>query len=173
MLSYVMRSDNYGRQILSEDELFVAYMTDPDLCIRQCLVDKPINFDDILELQQKPKIIVYEESNKSIEDFDIDYQNNWYMPNEYYVMDIAQYILDLCKEDHELQRVGEELIKFQERDMFPLLRYCKYLVDTMRKNNVVWGVGRGSSVSSYVLYLLGVHRINSIHYDLSIDEFLK
>ena len=95
------------------------------------------------------------------------------MPVEYYTMDIAKYILDLCKEDFELQRVGEELIKFQERDMFPLLRYCKYLVDTMRKHNVVWGVGRGSSVSSYVLYLLGIHRINSIHYDLSIDEFLK
>lgn len=168
-----MRNDKYGRQILNEDELFVAYMSDPDLCLRQCLVDTPINFDDILELSHKPKIIVYEESNKSIEDFDIDYQNNWYMPNEYYTMDIAQYILNLCKEDYELQRAGDELIKFQERDMFPLLRYCKYLVDTMRKNNIVWGVGRGSSVSSYVLYLLGIHRINSIHYDLSIDEFLK
>jgi hypothetical protein len=168
-----MRNDKYGRQILNEDELFVAYMSDPDLCLRQCLVDTPINFDDILELSHKPKIIVYEESNKSIEDFDIDYQNNWYMPNEYYTMDIAQYILNLCKEDYELQRAGDELIKFQEREMFPLLRYCKYLVNTMRKNNIVWGVGRGSSVSSYVLYLLGIHRINSIHYDLSIDEFLK
>jgi hypothetical protein len=135
-----MRNDKYGRQILNEDELFVAYMSDPDLCLRQCLVDTPINFDDILELSHKPKIIVYEESNKSIEDFDIDYQNNWYMPTEYYTMDIAQYILNLCKEDYELQRAGDELIKFQERDMFPLLRYCKYLVDTMRKNNIVWGV---------------------------------
>jgi len=62
---------------------------------------------------------------------------------------------------------------FQERDMFMILRYLKYLVDTMRKHNIVWGVGRGSSVASYVLYLLGVHRINSLHYDLSIDEFLK
>jgi hypothetical protein len=168
-----MRNDKYGRQILDEDELFVAYMTDPDLCIRQCLVDKPINFDDILELHHTPKIVVCQETDIPIEDFDIAYQNNWHMPKEYHTMDIAHYVLDLCKEDYELQRVGEELIKFQEREMFPLLRYCKYLVDTMRKYNVVWGVGRGSSVSSYVLYLLGIHRINSIHYDLSIDEFLK
>ena len=173
MLSYGMRNDKYGRQILTENDLFVTYLSNPDITIRQCLVDTLIVFDDILEVQNKPKITLYQEINSSVEDFDVDYQNNWYMPNEYYVMDIAQYILDLCKEDHELQRVGEELIKFQERDMFPLLRYSKYLVDTMRKNNVVWGVGRGSSVSSYVLYLLGVHRINSIHYDLSIDEFLK
>lgn len=168
-----MRNDKYGRQILDEDELFIAYMTDPDLCIRECIVNKHINFDDILELEHKPKITVYEETNISIEEFDTKFRNNWYMPIEYSDMDIAQHLLDLCKTDYELQRVGEELIKFQERDMFPLLRYCKYLVDTMRKNNIVWGVGRGSSVSSYVLYLLGIHRINSIHYDLSIDEFLK
>jgi DNA polymerase III alpha subunit len=54
-----------------------------------------------------------------------------------------------------------------------LLRYLKYFVDTMRANNVLWGLGRGSSVSSYVLYLLGVHKINSMFYDLDIREFLK
>jgi DNA polymerase III alpha subunit len=43
----------------------------------------------------------------------------------------------------------------------------------MRDNNIVWGVGRGSSVSSYVLYLLGVHRVNSLYYDLDIHEFLR
>jgi DNA polymerase-3 subunit alpha len=60
-----------------------------------------------------------------------------------------------------------------ERDLFPLLRYLKYLVDTMRNNNVVWGVGRGSSVASFVLYKMGVHRINSLYYDLDPAEFLK
>jgi DNA polymerase III alpha subunit len=72
-----------------------------------------------------------------------------------------------------LQRAGEVLILFQERGLFPLLQYLKYLVDTMRANEIVWGVGRGSSVASYVLFLLEVHRINSLYYDLSIDEFLK
>jgi DNA polymerase III alpha subunit len=94
-------------------------------------------------------------------------------PKEYQDFDIAQYVLDKCKNEAELQRAGDELLKFQERNMFPLLQYLKYLVDTMRANKVVWGVGRGSSVASFVLYLLGVHRINSLYYDLSIDEFLK
>jgi DNA polymerase III alpha subunit len=49
----------------------------------------------------------------------------------------------------------------------------KYLVDTLRKNNVVWGVGRGSSVASYILYLIGVHKVDSIKYNLDINEFLK
>jgi DNA polymerase III alpha subunit len=95
------------------------------------------------------------------------------MPKEYHDMDIAQFVLDQCQDDSELQRAGQELLLFQERDMFDLLKYLKYLVDTMRDNNIVWGVGRGSSVSSFVLYLLGVHKVNSLYYDLSIEEFLK
>ena len=82
-------------------------------------------------------------------------------------------MLSLCSSDAELQRVGEELLLYQERNLFDLLRFMKYLVDTLRKNNIVWGVGRGSSVSSYILYLLGVHKINSMYYDLDIKEFLK
>lgn len=54
-----------------------------------------------------------------------------------------------------------------------LLRYMIYLVDYMRENKIVWGVGRGSSVASYVLYLIGIHKINSIHYDLDWKEFLR
>jgi DNA polymerase III alpha subunit len=46
-------------------------------------------------------------------------------------------------------------------------------VETMRVNNIVWGVGRGSSVASYVLYLIGVHKIDSMYYDLDIEEFLR
>jgi DNA polymerase III alpha subunit len=81
--------------------------------------------------------------------------------------------LDHCDTDTKLQRVGQELLMYQERDLFNLLRYLKYFVDTMKKNNVVWGLGRGSSVSSYVLYLIGVHRIDSMYYDLDIEEFLR
>jgi DNA polymerase III alpha subunit len=62
---------------------------------------------------------------------------------------------------------------YQERNLFDLLKYLHYLVDIMKQNNVIWGVGRGSSVSSYVLYLLGVHRINSMFYDLDPSEFLR
>jgi DNA polymerase III alpha subunit len=73
----------------------------------------------------------------------------------------------------EWARVTEEFEEFKRRDMLPLLQYMIYLVDYMRENNIVWGVGRGSSVASYVLYLIGVHRINSIQYDLDWTEFLR
>ena len=109
----------------------------------------------------------------TVADFDAAQQSNWHMPQEYKDMDIAAWVLDQCKTQAELQRVGEELLLFQERDLFTLLQYLKYMVDTLKANNVVIGVGRGSSTASYVLYLIGVHRINSMFYDLDIGEFLK
>ena len=62
---------------------------------------------------------------------------------------------------------------FKQNNMIPVLKTMKYVVDTLRKNNIVWGVGRGSSVSSYVLYLIGIHKIDSVKYALPIDEFFK
>ena len=109
----------------------------------------------------------------SVDEYDMMNQHNWLMPEEYKQMDIAQHVIDLCKTTPEIQRAGEELLMFQERNLFNLLKYLKYLVDTMRANNIVWGVGRGSSVASYVLYLLGVHRIDSMYYDLDPREFLR
>lgn len=168
-----MKSDLFGRQILDEGDLCQLFLQDPERKLSKALVPNPFIFDEILDLSNIPNLEIYNELSVTQEEFDRQNQNNWYMPKEYSEMDIAKYVLDLCKEDYELQRVGEELLKFQEKGLFPLLCYCKYLVDIMRKNNIVWGVGRGSSVSSYVLYLLEIHRINSLHYGLSIDEFLK
>jgi DNA polymerase III alpha subunit len=168
-----MMNDIYGRQILTEDDIFLAFLRDPDFRINNGLVNTEIKFDPTLELVNIPKVQPYKKLNVTIEEFDEQNQNNWYMPDEYKNMDIAKWVLDQCKEDHELQRVGEELLLYQDRNLFPLLCYCKYLVDTMREHKIVWGVGRGSSVASYVLYLIGIHRVNSIFYDLHIDEFLK
>ena len=95
------------------------------------------------------------------------------MPEKYKQLDIAEYLLNLCKTDAQLQRVGKELLLYQERGMFDLLCFLVYIVDTMRNENVVWGVGRGSSVASYVLYLIGVHKIDSLYYELDIEEFLR
>jgi hypothetical protein len=168
-----MKSDIYGQHIFTEAELCLLYLQDPSRTLKHVLVDRVINFDDILQLENIPELIEYIDPKLSVEQFDDKNQSTWHLPLEYLNMDIAKYVLDKCATEEELQRAGDELIKFQERDMFILLKYLKYLVDIMRKNNIVWGVGRGSSVASFVLFLLEVHRINSLYYDLSIDEFLK
>jgi DNA polymerase III alpha subunit len=168
-----MRTDSYGQQIYNEMELCLLYLQDPNRTIKRALVENDIKFDDVLQLENAPELIQYNKLDMTVEQFDNQMQSNWLMPEQYKTMDIAQYVLNQCQGEAELQRAGEELLLFQERDMFVLLRYLKYLVDTMRENNIVWGVGRGSSVASFVLFLLGIHRINSLYYDLSIDEFLK
>jgi len=66
-----------------------------------------------------------------------------------------------------------ELELFEKHNMTDLLRFLIFLVDTLRANNILWGVGRGSSVASYCLYLLGIHKINSLKYQLDINEFLR
>ena len=168
-----MFTDLYGQQVYSERDLIDLYLTNPDIRPKNILVSEPIAFDKSLYLKHIPKLIEYAASTVTVNDFDNERRNNWFMPAEYKTFDIANFILDQCNGDAELQRAGEELILYQERDLFMLLRYLKYLVDTMRKNKIVWGVGRGSSVSSFVLYLIGIHRINSLFYQLDISEFLK
>lgn len=165
-----MRQDIYGQVILSEADICDAYMRGSS--IGSCYADTDISYHD-LELDNPPKITKYESLFLSIEEFDKRNQANWFMPDEYKNLDIAEWVLSKCETDVERQRVGQELLLYLERDLFPLLQYLKYLVDTMRANNIVWGVGRGSSVSSYVLYLIGVHKIDSIFYDLDINEFLR
>jgi DNA polymerase III alpha subunit len=168
-----MRTDIYGQIILNENDLFELYLRDPFRRIKHAHTETKIELNDILVVDDLPKLIEYIDPCMSVDAFDELNQNLWHMPEEYMNMDIAKWVLDQCQNESELQRAGEELMLFQDRGMFPLLRYLKYLVDTMRSHNIVWGVGRGSSVASFILFLVGIHRINSLYYDLSIDEFLK
>ena len=95
------------------------------------------------------------------------------MDDVYKELDIETWLMGLCDTDTKTQRVQDELVLFRQHNMIDVLRYCKYLIDTMRYHDIVWGVGRGSSVASYVLYLIGIHKIDSIKYGLDIREFLK
>ena len=109
--------------------------------------------------------------------FELDKTNNgitWNIPEEYRSLDIKQHITNnynLSKQ--QWTRVDLELQEFQQRELVDLLRFLVYFIDTVRTNNVIYGVGRGSSIASYVLYLLKVHRIDSFKYNLDIKEFLK
>jgi len=100
-------------------------------------------------------------------------QNYWLIPQHYQQFDIESYVLSLCETDEEVSRVNMELESFKKMNWIPVLQTLKYIVDVMRENSVTWGVGRGSSVASYVLFLIGVHKINSIHYQLDFKEFAK
>ena len=170
-----MKYDQYGQAYTDSNELCNLLYKDPKLDISRFQVEDSLEYNrSVAELHAELDLLdSYHQINQTVEEFDSVLQRNWRMPQEYRELDIAEYVLGLCQEEHELQRVGQELLLYQERNLFNLLRYLKYLVDILRKNNVVWGVGRGSSVASYVLFLIGVHKIDSLYYNLDIDEFLK
>lgn len=164
--------------IFDEDDLCDLIMQGRDLLtMRGAKVTEDINLDRLAHYVENPgELLTWTfptDSTVAIPEFDAANQSHWFMPDEYKNIDIAEHILSLCQTQAQLQRVGEELLLYQEHDLFDLLRYLKYLVDVMRENHVIWGVGRGSSVASYVLYLLGVHRIDSLYYDLNPREFLR
>ena len=172
-----MKTDRHGQIILDESDLCDAVMRGQEIRqFGQALVDSSVNLETAaLILDDVPTFVRYNDLVEQIstEEFDHRNQSQWFMPDEYKQLDIAQHVLSLCDTDQQLQRVAEELLMFQERNLFDLLRYLKYLVDTMTANHLIWGVGRGSSVASYVLFKLGVHRIDSLYYDLDPSEFLR
>jgi DNA polymerase III alpha subunit len=170
--------DKFGQIVYDQEDLYdLAMQGQSVLEYNNLLVDSTVDGRAIKELVEHADSVSswidYQESTLTVAEFDQQQQSNWHMPDEYKNLDIAEHVLGLCATQEQLQRCGAELLLYQERNLFDLLRYLKYLVDLMTKHQVIWGVGRGSSVASYVLYLLGVHRIDSIHYDLDITEFLR
>lgn len=172
-----MKYDKFGQVYNTANELCSILYTDPDIDISKFSLEDYDQYNSSVKTTFADLPLVKEyhpyPETYSAEIFHLTCQSKWNMPDEYKNLDIAQWLLNQCKTQEELQRVGEELLLYQERDLFSLLKQLKYVVDTWRANNIVWGVGRGSSVASYVLYLIGVHRINSMYYDLDIKEFLR
>jgi DNA polymerase III alpha subunit len=171
---------------MKTDELGVPRFTNKDLVdmiytghAEKCHVVLCEQSDDIdmfnaaMEEQGLDKLQKYIPLDVDQKTFDGVCQSEWFMPEEYKAIDVQNWVLNKCTTDKEIARASQELIEFKKRDMNNLLRYMIYLVDFMRENNIVWGVGRGSSVASYVLYLIGVHRIDSIQYGLDWQEFLR
>ncbi len=171
--------DKYGNAILSVPEARQALLYDHDI------FSSFINDKNEVELfnTYSEKILgkayhinnplTPEELTLSPEGYYQNKTSRWNIPDKYKSIDIRQLLLSKCTTSEEINRVQLEYKMFEERNLIPLLQFLVYLVEHMRDKNIVWGVGRGSSVASYCLYLLGVHKVNSIKYDLPIEEFLK
>jgi len=169
-----MKHDKYSNPIFDQDDVFnLIYQNYKFSVDNNLLVEK--RTDDIkqLETQLGFKFLEPYETHFEISDYDKACQSNWNMPEEYKLYDIVDWLYSQCKTSEQKDRVTEELKAFAERDMIMLLKWLKYFVDNCRKNNIVWGVGRGSSVSSYVLYIIGVHKIDPLRYNLDWQDFLR
>jgi len=171
-----MRTDSLGLPIFDHhDAIDLIYQN--RLAVLQDLQFEPHREIDIYNQSVNltgvgESLRVYNTMLVDVKEFDQLLQSEWFMPNDVKNFDIESHIISITPVGSE-QRVQEELAAFKQHGYLNLLKFLHYLVQNMRSNHMLWGVGRGSSVASYVLYLLGVHRIDSIQYGLDWREFLR
>ena len=169
-----MRLDKYSNPIFKEQDLFDAIYNGYQFNVNDTMLVERTDAVKQLEQQIGFKFLEPYETHFEIADYDAACQSNWNMPDEYRLLDIEDWLWGQCPPwDPEHTRLEEVLKAYKARNMLDLLRWLKYFVDTCSKEQVLWGLGRGSSVASYVLYLIGVHSINPIKYNLDWQEFLR
>ena len=171
-----MHIDNLGIPSFSEEDLTKElYKGKVDQVLDALCSSKETaeRFNQAADRFGRPYLNEYTPLDVSKQEFDATLQTEWFMPEEYQTLDVTAHLLEKCSTSEETDRVNIEMREFQSRDMDNVLRYMIYLVNFMRRHNLVWGVGRGSSVASFVLYLIGIHRINSIQYGLDFTEFMR
>jgi DNA polymerase III alpha subunit len=169
-----MKINGMGQVGFSQQELANMIRKDPTVCIDHAqLIENSVYNEAVRSMFSNMQPLAQWHDCELDLNFHRELQRTWLIPEQYAAVDIAQLLLSRCDGPEELQRMAQELLLFQEYDLFDLLKYLHYLVETMSSAGLVIGVGRGSSVASFALYKLGVHRVNSLMYDLDITEFLR
>lgn len=114
----------------------------------------------------------------------ISFSFDWNIDDKYKDLDVEKYVVSLFEskvteldytEDQletAIVRVSTELQEFERRGLFDLLRVIVYVLDTFKRNNQVYGVGRGSSCASFVLFLMGLHVVDPIKFEVPLEEFM-
>lgn len=173
---YEMHTNKYGQVILNSNQLQELILQGKNISHLNVV------FDDEIELYQKyqDSLLNHEtiflsapEEILSFDEFHTKCADEWIFPVEYQSIDVHKFLLDKCKTQAEIDRVNEEYVLYESHELIMLLRMFIYLIAVFREKKFFWGVGRGSAVSSFCLYLIGVHRVNSMQYNLSISDYLK
>lgn len=166
----------YGQAILTSDNLRELLLQGKNISHLNVIFDEEIRLFEEYQSALLSETITFLDAPEEVLTFDEFHQkcaDEWVFPVVYQQIDVLSWLLDKCKTQEEIDRVNDEYTLYKERDLIMLLRLFIFLVDYMRKNKFVWGVGRGSSVSSYILYLIGVHRVDSLKYGFDIRDYLK
>jgi hypothetical protein len=175
----ILKTDELGiPRFTNRDLIDIIYTGHLDKChVVLCDPSDDVNrFNEVMEEQGLPTLQKYIPIDVDRTTFDTVCQNEWFMPDNYKNIsdkELWHILVGKCTSTDQVDRVMEEFEAFESQGMLNLLRFMLYLVDFMREKNIVWGVGRGSSVASYILYLIGIHKIDSLKYSLDWREFLR
>lgn len=102
----------------------------------------------------------------------------WITPPPYVTMDIADRCMTMMLDRSldtptYMDRLVDEIALMYARDMEPFVRCVVWITDMMRKKDIVWGLGRGSSCASLILFVLGINKVDPVRYDIPKEEFYK
>ncbi len=166
--------NDHGDVVFTEQEAIDLLYTNPEFDVSKLYFNDTEQYQSALkELGIDLPTIKTAPQRESLSEFDKKNIDNWHMPDKYYQINVLEWLLDKCQTDEEKMRVQLEYDMFEKREFIRVLQFLIYFIDTLRANNIVWGVGRGSSVASFCLFLIGVHKINPLLYNLNIGEFLR
>lgn len=168
----------------------VTVLTDRLLLANGVSVVEPEQVSDLLLRGLSPSDILITEENEDTRQFnlraddelrvfseteDIDLNYTWLIPDKYKTLELSNYFLELLDKrsatEVEYERVIAELEQVEKFGFEMGLRTIIYVVDRFKQTNTVWGVGRGSSCASFLLYLIGLHCVNPIKYNIPYSEF--
>lgn len=133
-------------------------------------------------IQQYNKLILDPNKQIKVKEKCNKWDITWNLPEKYKQLDVIEYVLNKHIQltsgmsDNEIDsrdiRLISELQIYKQQNKLDILRTIIYIVDMLEKHNIVYGVGRGSSVSSYVLYVIGIHDIDSYMFNLDFNDFI-
>ena len=171
-----IKTNSYGQVILSSDNLRELLLQGKNISHLNVIRDEEIALFEKYQSELLPKTVTFldaPEETLTFEEFHEKCAGEWIFPVIYQQLDVKTWLLDKCTTQEQIDRVNVEYQLYEDRDLIMLLRMFIYLISYLRENRFIWGVGRGSAVSSFCLYLIGVHRVDPIKYNLSIYDYLK
>lgn len=136
--------------------------------------------EDVVKFNEQ---VSAEEQVKAVQREPVQLDMSWQLPEDYQQLDLADYILTKFEErlpelgySEELlaiaaARIEHELEEVERRGMIEFMRTVIFIIDEMRRTGVIWGVGRGSSCASYLLFLIGLHVVDCVTMDIPAEEF--
>jgi DNA polymerase III alpha subunit len=109
-----------------------------------------------------------------------NFDHCWNIPKYYKNINVLEYVINKYinmygKFDDigKYNRIIHEMQLFKKYKLYDFLKTLIYINETFENQNIIKGVGRGSSVASYVLYIVGIHMIDSYKYNLEFSEFIR
>ena len=152
--------NDHGDVIFTEQEAIDLLYTNPEFDVSKLYFNDTKQYQSALkELGIDLPTIKTAPQRESISEFDKKNIDNWHMPDKYYQINVLEWLLDKCQTDEEKMRVQTEYDMFEKKGFIKVLQFLIYFIDTLRENNIVWGVGRGSSAVSYTHLTLPTKRI--------------